>query len=69
MSALAPSHGDAGGLELGTALPAFLLPILTYASFRLMRFRFPVPLLGRGALLRVPLQEGYPSGAARSRAR
>jgi hypothetical protein len=31
--------------KLGTVGGVFLLPLLTYASFRLMRFRFPSPLL------------------------
>jgi hypothetical protein len=37
--------------KLGTALGVFLLPLLVYASFRLMRLAFPAPLLGAGAAL------------------
>jgi hypothetical protein len=49
MSALAPVFGDPVAFKLGTVLPVFLLPLLTYASFRLLGFRFPGPLLGAGA--------------------
>ena len=37
--------------KLGTVLGVFLLPLLAYASFRLMGFRFPAPLLGAAAAL------------------
>jgi hypothetical protein len=49
MSALAPLVGMPAAFKLGTALGVFLLPLLTYASFRLMGFRFPAPLLGAAA--------------------
>ena len=49
MSALAPIFGMPVAFKLGTALPVFLLPLLTYAAFRLMGFRFPGPLVGAGA--------------------
>ena len=49
MSALAPLFGMPVAFKLGTALPVFLLPLLTYAAFRLMGFRFPGPLVGAGA--------------------
>ena len=49
MAALAPFVGMPVAFKLGTALPVFLLPPLTYAAFRLMGFRFPGPLLGAGA--------------------
>ena len=45
----------------GRRCGVFLLPLLAYAAFRLMGFRFPAPLLGaagRGA--RVPLPRGQP---------
>jgi uncharacterized membrane protein len=51
MSALAPLVGMPVAFKLGTALPVFLLPLLVYASFRLMRLAFPAPLLGAGAAL------------------
>ena len=51
MSALAPLAGMPVAFKLGTALPVFLLPLLVYASFRLMRFAFPAPLLGAAAAL------------------
>jgi 6-pyruvoyl-tetrahydropterin synthase related domain len=60
MSALAPLTGMPVAFKLGTALPTFLLPILTYVSFRLMRFRFPVPLLGAGASFVFLMQEENP---------
>jgi len=49
MSALAPFVGLPIAFKLGTALPVFLLPLFSYAGFRLMGFRFPGPLLGAGA--------------------
>src|SRR6266545_8381744 len=51
MSALAPATGLPVAFKLGTVLGVFLLPLFTYASFRLMRFRFPAPLLGAAASL------------------
>src|SRR3989304_5952925 len=51
MSALAPLAGMPVAFKLGTALPVFLLPALVYASFRLMRFAFPAPLLGAATAL------------------
>lgn len=51
MSALAPLVGMPVAFKLGTALPVLLLPLLVYASFRLMRFAFPAPLLGAAASL------------------
>jgi hypothetical protein len=51
MSALAGPFGLPVAFKLGTALPVFLLPLLAYASFRLMRFAFPAPLLGAAAAL------------------
>ena len=60
MSALAPFTGMPVAFKLGTAIPTFLLPILTYVSFRLMRFRFPVPLLAAGASFVFLLQEENP---------
>jgi hypothetical protein len=51
MSGLAPLLGLPAAFKLGTALGVFLLPPLTYASFRLMRFRSPGPLLGAAAAL------------------
>ena len=44
--------------KLGTVLGVFLLPLLTYASFRLMGFRSPGPLLGAaGALVFLFVEE------------
>ena len=51
MSSLAPLVGMPVAFKLGTALGVFLLPLLVYASFRLMRLAFPAPLLGAGAAL------------------
>ena len=51
MSALAPLVGMPVAFKLGTALGVFLLPLLVYASLRLMRLPFPAPLLGAGAAL------------------
>ena len=51
MSVLAPLVGMPVAFKLGTALGVFLLPLLVYASFRLMRLSFPAPLLGAGAAL------------------
>jgi hypothetical protein len=51
MSSLAPLLGMPVAFKIGTALGIFLLPILVYASFRLMRLPFPAPLLGAGAAL------------------
>lgn len=51
MSALAPLTGMPVAFKLGTALGVFLLPLLAYASFRLMRLPFPAPLLGAAASL------------------
>jgi 6-pyruvoyl-tetrahydropterin synthase related domain len=49
MAALAPLFGMPVAFKLGTVLGVFLLPLLAYASFRLMRFPFPTPLLGAAA--------------------
>jgi hypothetical protein len=51
MSSLVPVAGLPVAFKLGTVLGVFLLPLLTYASFRLMGFRFPAPLLGAAASL------------------
>jgi hypothetical protein len=51
MSALAPLTGMPVAFKLGTALGVFLLPLLVYLSFRLMRLPFPAPLLGAAAAL------------------
>ena len=51
MSALAPLLGMPVAFKLGTVLGVFLLPLLTYVSFRLMGFRFPAPLLGAASAL------------------
>jgi hypothetical protein len=51
MSALAPATGLPVAFKLGTVLGVFLLPLFTYASFRLMRLQFPAPLLGAAASL------------------
>jgi hypothetical protein len=51
MSALAPVFGMPVAFKLGTALPVFLLPLLVYLSFRLMRLAFPAPLVGAAAAL------------------
>jgi 6-pyruvoyl-tetrahydropterin synthase related domain len=49
MAALAPMTGLPVAFKLGSALGIFLLPLLAYAAFRLMGFRFPAPLLGAAA--------------------
>ncbi len=59
-SGLVPFAGMPVAFKLGTALPTFLLPLLTYVSFRLMRFRFPAPLLGAGASFVFLMQEENP---------
>ncbi len=51
MSCLAPVFGMPVAFKLGTVLGVFLLPLLVYASFRLMRLAFPAPLLGASAAL------------------
>ena len=51
MSALAPFVGLPVAFKLGTVLGVFLLPLLAYASFRLMGFRFPAPLVAAAAAL------------------
>lgn len=51
MSALALVTGLPVAFKLGTVLGVFLLPLFTYASFRLMRLQFPAPLLGAAASL------------------
>src|SRR5437867_4335651 len=66
MSALAPLAGLPVAFKLGTVLGVFLLPLLAYASLRLMGFRFPAPAahaLGRrmDLLLRRPLDHGLPA--------
>jgi len=51
MSALAPAFGMPVAFKLGTALGVFLLPLMAYASFRLMRLAFPAPVLAAAAAL------------------
>jgi hypothetical protein len=51
MAALAPALGMPVAFKLGTVLGVFLLPLLVYASFRLLRLPFPSPLLGAAAAL------------------
>jgi hypothetical protein len=51
MSALAPLTGMPVAFKLGTALGVFLLPLLAYASLRLMGLPSPAPLLGAAAAL------------------
>jgi len=51
MSALAPLTGMPVAFKLGTVLGVFLLPLLVYLSFRLMRLPFPAPLLAAAAAL------------------
>jgi hypothetical protein len=51
MAALAPVTGMPIAFKLGTVIGVFLLPLFTYLSFRLMRFRFPAPLLGAASAL------------------
>lgn len=51
MSALAPLTGLPVAFKLGTVGGVFLLPLLAYASFRLIGFRFPAPLLAAAASL------------------
>ena len=51
ISALAGFVGLPVAFKLGTALGVFLLPLLVYGSFRLMRLPFPGPLLGAAAAL------------------
>ena len=52
ISALTPIMGLPVAFKLGTVLGVFLLPLLVFSSFRLMRLPFPAPLLGAaGALL------------------
>src|SRR5215468_2996724 len=49
ISGLAPFFGMPVAFKLGSVLGVFLLPVLTYAGFRLLGFRFPSPLLGAAA--------------------
>ena len=60
MSALAPLVGMPVAFKLGTALGVFLLPLLVYASFRLMRLRVPRPAPRRRRRARLPLRRGQP---------
>ena len=60
MSALAPLVGMPVAFKLGTALGVFLLPLLVYASFRLMRLAVPRPAPGRRRRARLPLRRGQP---------
>jgi len=60
ISALAPAFGLPVAFKLGTVLPVFLLPLFTYASFRLLHFRFPTPLMGAAAAFAFLLQEENP---------
>jgi hypothetical protein len=46
ISGLSVFTGLPVAFKLGTALGVLLMPLLVYASFRLMRWPFPVPLLG-----------------------
>jgi hypothetical protein len=58
MAGVAPLTGLPVAFKLGTALGVFLLPLLAYASFRLMGFRSPGPLLGAaGALVFLYVEE------------
>jgi hypothetical protein len=49
MASLAPALGMPVAFKLGSALGVFLLPLLAYVSFRLMRLAFPAPLLAAAA--------------------
>jgi hypothetical protein len=51
MAALAPAFGLPVAFKLGTVGGVFLLPLLSYLSFRLMRLAFPAPLLAAAAAL------------------
>ena len=50
-AALAPAFGLPVAFKLVTAGGVFLLPLLCYAAFRLMRLAFPAPLLAAAAAL------------------
>jgi hypothetical protein len=64
MSALAPAVGLPVAFKLGTVLGIFLMPLLVYASFRLMGLPFPAPLLGATtALLFLFVEQNPISGA------
>jgi hypothetical protein len=60
MSALAPAVGMPVAFKLGSALGVLLLPLLAYASFRLLGFRFPAPLMAAAASLVFLLLEDNP---------
>jgi hypothetical protein len=60
IAALVPALGLAVAFKLGTALPVFLLPLFAYASFRLLGFRFPGPLLGAAAATLFQFLEANP---------
>jgi hypothetical protein len=60
MAALAPLTGMPVAFKLGTVIGVFLLPLLSYASFRLMGWRFPTPLLAATASLVFLLVEDNP---------
>jgi hypothetical protein len=51
MASLVPVLGLPAAFKVGSVLGVFALPFLTYAAFRLMAFRSPVPLLGAAAAL------------------
>jgi uncharacterized membrane protein len=49
MAAFAPLTGMPVAFKLGTVIPVLLLPLEAWLAFRLMRFRFPAPLLAAAA--------------------
>jgi hypothetical protein len=49
ISALTPFFGLPAAFKLGSVGGVFLLPLFCYAAFRLLRFRFPGPLLAAAA--------------------
>lgn len=51
MAVLSPLVGLPVAFKLGTVLGVFLLPLLVYVAFRLMKLPFPAPLLGAAASL------------------
>jgi hypothetical protein len=60
ISALTPLLGPLAAFKVGSLGGVILLPLLAYASFRLMGFRFPAPLLGAAAALLFLLVEENP---------
>lgn len=45
--------------KIGTVLGTFLLPVTTYFAFKVLKFRFPLPIIGAGFSLLFLFMESY----------